>query len=189
MNALRIPAGLTEASTEFFTMTVCGVRAPMTIHNGRLIEFQETPKPILDLLRQEMKSKPVIESAIEAMVGDDDLTKLARFAMCRYGALDEKPDIDPHHRFSEPEYVPCNHRSNCTYEGRVCSSISVKEGVYLSRTETEVFKRVQLKDEVIAGELFISPYTVTTHWQNIRRKTGLNSKTEIAIWATKKGII
>lgn len=49
----------------------------------------------------------------------------------------------------------------------------------LTRTEMEIFKRSDLSDKQIAAAMNISYYTVTTHMQNIRRKTGLSGKNEM----------
>jgi len=59
----------------------------------------------------------------------------------------------------------------------------------LTKTELEILKRIRWTDNHIALSLFISPYTVASHWQNIRIKTGYKSKVELTAYATKKGII
>ena len=189
MTANRIPGGLTDNSIEFFTMTVCGIQTPMVINSGRLIEFEQTPPLVLDVVKNEMLRYPVIKATLDAIYGNDEMLKLAKFVMCRYGALNNEPDITDKHQISMPEYVPCDQRGSCPYEGVLCCTIMVKNGVYLSKSETQVFKLVKLPDKNIASKLYLSVETVKTHWQNIRRKTGLNNKIEIAIWATKKGII
>ena len=43
-------------------------------------------------------------------------------------------------------------------------------------------------NQEIAGDLFISPNTVTTHVANIMNKLGLDSRTAVATWAVRNGI-
>lgn len=81
--------------------------------------------------------------------------------------------------------IPCDKCGGYLFSD---NTIMVNNGVKLSPSEYEVFKRVNLADKVIAYQLFISVETVRKHFQNIRRKTGLNTKIELAIWATQKGI-
>lgn len=184
----RIPEGLMQG-TEFFTVNDHGHRWPMTFKNRRLIKFEMTPKHDKEILRVAMKSQPMIEKAMESLAGRDEEKKLAQYVMCRYGELNGSADIDTKGVLSEPEYVLCPERGKCQFEGIGCVSIMVKDGIFLSKAETEVFKRVRLSDKQIAAELFLSVKTVNTHWQNIRFKTGLNTKIEIGIYAAQKGII
>ncbi|QTE37524.1 helix-turn-helix transcriptional regulator [Mucilaginibacter gossypii] len=81
--------------------------------------------------------------------------------------------------------VPCDKCGSTSHSHFIQSGIKIKNGVTLSPSEMEVFKRVMLADKVIADQLFISVETVKKHFQNIRRKTGLSNKIEIAIWATQ----
>ncbi len=79
---------------------------------------------------------------------------------------------------------PCEKCGGFQYEG---PPIKIKDNVYLSPREHEVFVRVHMPDKIIASLLNISVETVKKHFQNIRLKTGLNTKIELAILATQKG--
>ncbi|HEY1025309.1 MAG TPA: hypothetical protein VGE26_09115 [Sphingobacteriaceae bacterium] len=190
MIANRIPGGLLEGTTEFFTISKPETQVePMCIYNGILYDFSGTPDCRKEILRKRMKSEPRVEHAMEVMVGPDEERKLAKFTACRYGAMNSDADIDANGNLSEPEYVPCGERDTCKFQGTGCVSIMVREGVFLSKAQTAVFIRVKLPDKNIADELFLSVETVKAHWKAIRKATGLNNKIEIAIWATQKGII
>ncbi|TDQ12801.1 helix-turn-helix transcriptional regulator [Pedobacter metabolipauper] len=52
----------------------------------------------------------------------------------------------------------------------------------LTPMEREIVKRSHLEDKIIADSLNISYHTVTTHNQNIRRKTGLQNKGQVNRW-------
>lgn len=55
--------------------------------------------------------------------------------------------------------------------------------------QVDILKRSDLPDKLIALELNISYYTVTTHMQNMRLKFGFKSKHDMVKYATTKGYI
>lgn len=189
MTVNRIPGGLLDATTEFFTVIEDSIQRAKCLFGGKLYCFQTTPRCRKDILRLEMKSNPAKERAMEDIVGTDEEMKLEQFTICNYGALNDEADIDVYGNLSEPEYVPCSKRSTCKHEGVGCNNIMVKEGVFLSKSEMHVFKLVTMDDDEIANSLFLSVHTVRTHLKNIRFKTGFEDKKDMIHWATIKGII
>ena len=78
---------------------------------------------------------------------------------------------------------------------RVASSISKREsliggGVRLTPRETQVLRVVAmgLSNQEIGDSLEISVETVKEHVQNLLRKTGLNDRTQAAVWALRHGL-
>lgn len=61
----------------------------------------------------------------------------------------------------------------------------------LTRREVEVLERLAegFSNEEIAAQLVISPHTVARHRENLMRKLGLHSKSELVKYAIRKGII
>jgi DNA-binding NarL/FixJ family response regulator len=59
----------------------------------------------------------------------------------------------------------------------------------LTKRELDVFSYIDLYDKEIADKLKIKVTTVTTHTQNIRKKTGLANKREMTRCATQIGLI
>jgi DNA-binding CsgD family transcriptional regulator len=61
----------------------------------------------------------------------------------------------------------------------------------LSDRELEVVRLVAagLSNTEIAGRLFISPRTVTTHLQHVYRRLGLPSRTALTRWALERGLL
>lgn len=51
----------------------------------------------------------------------------------------------------------------------------------LTQREKEILSNIRSLDKVIASDLHISYRTVVNHWVSIRKKTGLRSKTELAL--------
>jgi DNA-binding CsgD family transcriptional regulator len=188
MTANRIPAGLIDSKTEFFTVLTGTEQRAMCLYDGKPYCYQATPECRKEIIRRDMKANPVKDKAMEVMVGLDEDLKLEKYIMCNYGALNDDADIDDDGKLSAPEYVPCPLRGTCKQEGVGCSNILVGD-VLLSKRETPVFRLVKLEDEEIANILFISVHTVRNHFANIRMKTGFKDKNAMIYWATRKGII
>ena len=180
----RIPGGLIKGG-EFFTYN----DQSKYITAGSMVDFWQAPTEVLQILHDDMKSKPLVEAAMVVLVGSNENEKLEQFSKCQFGALNNDPDIDENGKLSHPEYVPCAKRATCPVQGIGCSSIMVQEGIFLTKSETEVFKLVLWPDRIIAVTLGISEFTVKTHWKNIRVKMGLQTKGQIIQWATQRAII
>lgn len=68
-------------------------------------------------------------------------------------------------------------------------SLNFEVGILTPR-EIETIQRTLLPDKNIATDLNISYYTVLSHFKNIRLKTGLQDKLQLAYYlGTKQGII
>lgn len=184
----RIPAGLLDKGTEFFTQFENGVQRAMCFFRGRPYTFKDTPECRKAILLREMLSCQVKQGSMERMVGPNIHRQLEKFTMCNYGSCNDEPDICANGILSAPEYVPCPNRGKCTEEGRGCNNITVN-GVTLSMSQTRVFKLAYLDNKEIADRLFLSVETVRTHMRDIQDKTGMNGKLEMVHWATIKGII
>ena len=74
-------------------------------------------------------------------------------------------------------------------EDRVTPANMSASELGLTQKELEVLQLVDHADKIIAIRLKISACTVKEHFKNIRFKTGLNNKIEMAAWAAKKGLI
>lgn len=187
MNLLeRIPGGLIGKATETFAVN----DEPYTIYGGKIYQFDTTPKSRIELYKDHMKENQKGEKAMEAITGSkDDFVKTKQWMLCRFGGMDNTPDIDEYNVIQEAEYVPCPKRGSCPFEGIGCCTVEVSRGVFLSKAELAVIRLVNLPDKNIADTLFISTETVKNHIQNIRKKINAPSKIEVAIWAVIKGII
>jgi DNA-binding CsgD family transcriptional regulator len=188
-NLNRINEAYISPATEFFTVFGAGdTRQLHCVNNGQTFGFANMPADVKNLLQRDMDSRPQLRPLLSELAGPESGAMLKQYIMCRYGALDAHADITADGVLNEPEYVPCPNRGKCKYEGKVCAALSV-DGVALSRAETAVFKLVLMPDKLIADTLCISVETVKTHFKKIRAITHLQSKTEMAAWATQKGII
>lgn len=182
----RLPGGLIGKATE----TVRIQDQPFTFFGGKMYCFDTTPECRISIYSDHMRANRKGEKAMEVMTGSMDLfVKTKQWMLCRFGGLDDTPDIDENNRVQEAEYVPCEKRGSCPFEGIGCCTVEVSPGLFLSKAELAVTRLVRLGDKMIADTLFISTETVKTHIQNIRRKTKTESKLDLVHWATVKGII
>lgn len=188
MNANRIPGGLHGKTTEFYSVMINDQEKAICLFGGVQHSFNEAPACRKSILRIRLQELPEARKAYVAMVGFDEDRILEQMTICRYGLLNDEPDIDAYGILSEPEYVPCAKRGLCDHEGSGCCSLMVM-GVILSKCETLVFKLCLSSDIEISDKLFISVETVKKHFQNIRLKTGFKNKLEMVHYATKKNII
>jgi len=184
MHNNRIYAGMIDKGAEFFS-----VKSRLyCVHNFKIHTWPDLPQKVLEWVENDMLNQP---DALWSLSSWENLIRedwTYRYILCRFGGLDDKPDFTDKGEVNHTEYVECELRGTCKYEGKLCCSIKVTNGI-LTKSEIEVLKIVKQPDKIIASELNISPDTVSTHLQNIRIKTGLKNKAELSIFAYQKGLI
>ncbi|GGH24879.1 hypothetical protein FAZ19_16100 [Sphingobacterium alkalisoli] len=158
-------------------------------HDRRIEEWPEFPEYVMNLVREDMLKYP---EAIKSLGQWENLLPEEfeyRYIACRFGGLDDEPDIDVNGVVHPSEYVPCRLRGECRFEGKLCRAIQVGDE-YISKREMDVLRLIDLDNKIIADKLCISTETVNSHIINIRAKLkGIDSKPQLAVWASKKGII
>lgn len=180
----RLPAGLMDKSVEFYVHR----NQVYCLHDGSKYAFEDFPKWILDVIEDDMLKYP---EAIKSLASWENLQEddyIRQYIYCRFGGIDSEPDIDENKEIHHSEYFDCGLRGVCKYEGKLCPSLKVANG-YISPRELDHLKLIQLPDKQIADKLHISIDTVFSHKQNIYAKTGMKNKVELAVLASKKGII
>lgn len=183
-NSTNIPAGLLDEGVEFFVYN----NELHCLTGGKSYIFKDFPARVLNVLENDMLRHP---DAIKALAAWENLSyddQIRQYGMCRFGNFDSDPDFDADGNAHYTEYFDCGLRGQCRHEGKLCCSIKVENG-HLTRQQIEILKRIDKPYKLIADELFISEETVSSHIQNIQKSTGLRSKTEMAVFAAKKGII
>lgn len=106
-----------------------------------------------------------------------------RFLKCNVSSIDDYEDLNTDGLFRF-EYIHCPLRGECKVENIVCRP---QITTALSKRELQIVKLIAsgLKDDQIADEIFISPFTVDNHRKSILRKLNLHSKSQITAWAHK----
>ena len=181
----KLLAGMVDKGVEFFVHQ----NEVKCIHDGKVYVYDDFPEWIISLIQDDMIKYP---EAIKALASWENLHPseyTRQYIYCRFGGIDFEPDINAQKEVQYAEYFDCGLRGSCKYEGKLCCAIRTESGQHLTKTEIEVLKRVDKSYKVIADDMNISIDTVNSHMQNIRKKTGLAGVAELAIYATKKGII
>lgn len=155
-------AGVCDKGVEFYAV---GEKKVHAFHNGKLWKnFKRMPAAVHGLVRKALGLSDVPLSELEAL------------AFQRWGGLDANPDFDENGNPSDAEYFE-NH--NACFDNGSC----------ISPAQLRVLQLIELSVDEIGTKLFISPYTVTRHIQDMLSNSGLPTTKTLAVWATKKGII
>lgn len=184
MRNKRIYAGMIDKGVEFFKEG----SALYCSYNSTVYKWPDFPSYVKDKIEEEILRSPEAIKALSELSGLTPDMYMYKFIWCRFGGLDDEADIDVTGEVFSSDYVECPIRGQCPAEGRLCLSLQVKNG-YLTKRELDVLKRAGKPDKIIADELHISVETVNSHWLNIRQKTELENKSQLAIFASQKGII
>lgn len=183
-----LPAGLTNKGVEFFI----DEHEVKCLHAGCTFSFDEFPPHVVQLIDEDMASNP---RAIKALL-DWDITdskeQMRQYIACRFGGFDCKPDINDDGILQAAEYVDCGRRGKCAYEGKLCSSIVVSNGI-LTKKEIEVLRLIAigLLDKEICEKMNppISNDTLRSHKDNIAEKAGIRYKAEMVALAYIHGLL
>lgn len=169
-----VPAGVLDARTEFFS----DAYAPMAFQNGLILSYDQFPPETKEIVYKALVSKPAaLQALIEWGFTEKD-EQIQQYLLCTQAILDNNnPDIDENGVLQEAEYVPCERRGACRYEGIICSKLKLKNGS-ATPMETKVLTKVgELRlDKEICNELGIQQSTLRTHKDRLFTKTGMSRK-------------
>ncbi len=185
MGNKRIYAGMIDRGVEFMKDEDGALYCS---HDWRVHQWPHFPEYVKKKIEIEMLNDPIALEELAKMDGLAPELYDYKFCCCRFGGLDNGPDIDADGNVCQSEYVECSLRGQCKAEGKLCLALKCANGV-LTRREMEVLKYVRLEDKLIADQLNVKVDTVITHLINIREKTGLTNKAHLAVFASQKGII
>lgn len=161
-NAEHFIPGLTK-DIEFVAVAPGIVKA---YHDEKILKFHELPDFAYHTIRLTMGNK------------NASLDEMQLFVFGRWGGVDPSPDITACGKAGIPEYMPGH--SPAFYD---C-------GKEVSEGHIRVIQNLHLTtSQEIADKIFISKRTVERHIQDIFEITGFRNRTQLALWATKKGII
>lgn len=151
-NIQKFPAGLIDNNVELFSFN----EEPMAIHMGQTKNLLDLPCDIINLIDEDLISNEPAYVALDLAGYTTKEAKLKKYAVCRFGNLDNTPDIQDG-KLTRSEYYNCGFRGECPMEGIVCSSLWVN-GRVLSPFETEMIKELatELTLPAIASNLKIS---------------------------------
>lgn len=169
MNSLQ--SILAGNGAEFFTHE----KEPLVTYKRAQYHLDEAPKYIHTILDNYLLNNPDKAEAYKEMAGEQGVKE--QCIKCLFGNLDGEPDLTDD-GVLVPEYVECPNRGKCKWEGIGClARLPCQFG--LSLRESEIADIAHLTNDQIAEQLFISKFTVSTHLQNIQRKTGARNKKQL----------
>ncbi len=158
------------------------------VHDRKVDEWPDFPEYVMEKVQEDMLKYP---EAIRSLGQWENLLPEHyeyRYIACRFGGLDDEPDIDVDGNVHPSEYVPCKLRGECRFEGKLCQSLKVANGI-ISKRELDILRLIEEDNKVIADRLCVSTETVNSHIINIREKVRVRNKAQLSVWASKKGII
>ncbi|WP_196934897.1 helix-turn-helix transcriptional regulator [Sphingobacterium hungaricum] len=180
----KIIAGMLDGGAEFIKHE----GELYCVHGGKVHKWPEFPQQVIDIIEDDFVKHP---EAVKSLALWENLLPeeyTYRYILCRFGGIDDEPDINGEGKITHTEYFECGLRGKCRFEGKLCCSIKADFGV-LTKMELEVLKYSSLSYKEIGDTLFISPETVSSHLQSLRSKTGLKNNAQLAVYAQQKGIV
>lgn len=182
----QLPAGLVDMNVEIFKFQ----NIIYAIYNGKIILFIQLHEDIKNEFRNDLYSFPIAIKTMAEMNIVTDEEMLLMWVGCNYSSFNNEPDFNCITKTTNKEYVDCPERGKCKGEGKICQALKVINGI-LTRREIEVLKLIAegLLNKEIAERTNISVTTVPVHIQHISQKTKLGTRTEMAAFAYKKGIV
>ncbi len=151
--------------------------------NGKRIDYVDLPCETRALFVKEMMdNSKVVERLVQ--MGCDPEEMEMKFVGCRYGSLNETPDLVNANTL--PDAPRCEKIGLCPGYGVVCII-----PCNLTRQEYQVARLIALgkQDKEICSMLDIAMPTCHTYKERIREKLHLNNRVEIALWAQQLGIV
>jgi len=185
-NNQSLPAGMIDTSVEFFLHSE-------EVHcqtQGKTFAFDDFPTRVVDIMSEDMAQNPKAVACLIDWGFEDIATQLRQYIACRHGGHDNNADICVDGKVQPSEYVACGRRGTCPYEGKLCTSIVLKNGT-LSKSEILVLIDVAegLLDKEIADKRNISIHTVRHHKDSICSKGGLERKPMMVKLAVQLGLV
>lgn len=185
MHNPSIPAGLMDDACEIFNAK----SGLMAIHKGSVIHFFMLPENILSIIEDDIFSNGAFQHTIDMCGSKDRMEILSSYSRCCFGGFNSIADITED-GVCNHEYWNCGKRGSCKFEGKVCQHVKVANG---SLTKREVLA-LQLiasgkPDKQISDEMGISENTFPSYKNTIQQKTGLHTKTEMALLAKELNLI
>lgn len=182
----KLPAGLVDKGVEFFVYQN-DIRC---LHNGETFTFDNIPNHIIKIIEEDMIKNPKALKALADWDITDPKSQIRQYIICRFGGFDKNPDITADGLVLHSEYHDCGRRGKCPYEGKLCASIQLTNGV-LNKREIEILKRIgQGKlDKDICAEMFMAKDTLRYHKDQISEKAGTLGKIALAVLAYQLNLV
>lgn len=183
-----LPAGLVDDHVEIFATSDYG-KCEATFQ-GMVVKFWSLPSDITSSIEDEA----LADKKAMATFKEDGITDLKviteRWAWCNLGRFDNTADINTASGRISKEYHSCGKRGKCPHEFKRCSKVPVADGFLTAReTECAILMAQGLADKEIADKMGLQEVSMISLCQRVREKIGARNRVDVAIWATKNGLI
>jgi hypothetical protein len=186
MNKLsNVLPGMMCSSIEFFVVE----NVVKAINSGKVIDFNDIPIGIVELLREEISKDENVKLALLEMHPDSEWKRIEQFVKCRLGGLDYQGDIKEG-VVQDGEYWDCPKRGTCAHEGVVCR-LPVVNNHRLTHEDIKLmqFSSTEMTNEVIAEEMEMPMGSYHKQKAKIHNILGVQTKQGITKASTYLGLI
>jgi DNA-binding CsgD family transcriptional regulator len=157
-------------------------------HQRHIYEVKDAPVMIKDKIVGFINACPDRKKAYTEMVGTNTDDQITQCIKCLFANVDGTPDINADGTIFSTEYVQCDKRGTCKFEGVACNKLFIGKAK-ITKSQERVVSHCSLSYREIAGKLFISVQTVKRHMQDVLKETGIADKTNLALIAREIGIL
>lgn len=182
----QLPPGLVDNAVEFFIHK----HEVECLYQGIRYSFNKIPAHIIEVVENDMMANPKALKALADWDITDQNEQIRQYIACRFGGFDYQADISADGLIQPAEYIDCGRRGSCAYEGKLCTSLLLVNGI-ATRREIEVLKMIgkSFLDKEICDQLNISQDTLRNHKDSLSQKAGVERKPSLAILAHKLNLI
>jgi DNA-binding CsgD family transcriptional regulator len=181
---MKLPAGMMDCDVEFFLYK----DELMILHDSKIKSFERIPADVKYYLEQLLAADSDACLCLDCLDLHDPMDRLRQFALCRFSSFDLVADLTEGGN-SSPEFSICDKRGRCPFEGTLCTALLNYDRLSFREIQVILVMAKGLPNKLMVDELGISINTISTHIQNICNKIGVQSKTEILIWAMKHHLL
>jgi len=178
-----IPAGISTGEIEFFRDRT----ELFAMCSGIKVGILHLPADLTGIVDAAMETKH--HECLDKMGIDCKVERRIQFLKCNCSSYDFTPDIVDGQLTLQREYVSCEFRGQCQYEGKFCGPIEI-DGKKVTMAELRVTSKIRAEksDKEICDELNIHPQTLRVQKASIQIKLNADRKVGIAMKAVQYGI-
>lgn len=154
---------------------------------GSCLPYEQFPQILL--LTIDASITPDDHAALDKIKITDPDERRKKWLKCNVGAFDHNPDYVFGDQYLQREYVECPLRGECKVEGKLCRTKPQLSGLTPMQLLVLEDMYLGLLYKEIAHKRGISEFTVKSHAQNIRIRTGEARKSDLVRYATNHNLI
>lgn len=182
----RMYPGLRDSGIEFFNDEQNKVKV---FSQGKLTDFYDVTFATLIILREALAQENDVDTILKEWFPGSEMKRMEKFASCRFGGLDFKPDIKDM-KLQMGEYWPCPLRGVCKGEGIVCQTLIYNDHE-ITPSEIKLIKLLatNLTNEALADKMHMPMGTFNFFKKELYKKLNVQTKQEAALIAVELNLL